>query len=83
MSTAPGKLSPAEFLAELQTNIGRLRAAGPASLSEFSFRAVSPAIDGAPLVLRASTRNADGGVKCWAADAADRAIMVAEAQFTN
>ncbi len=26
-----GKLSPAEFLAELQTNIGRLRAAGPAS----------------------------------------------------
>ncbi|MDB5339675.1 MAG: ATPase [Planctomycetaceae bacterium] len=31
MSTAPGKLSPAEFLAELQTNIGRLRAAGPAT----------------------------------------------------
>ncbi len=31
MTSPSAKLSPAEFLAELQTNIGRLRAAGPAT----------------------------------------------------
>ena len=44
MSTAPGKLSPAEFLAELQTNIGRLRAAGTSPPTGAS-GAKSPAAD--------------------------------------
>ncbi len=42
MSTASAKLSPAEFLTELQNNIGRLRAAGPATAAAQPLVKVAP-----------------------------------------
>ena len=56
-------------------------AAGGAMPVRFQFRAISPAFDGEPLVLRATLPDGDGVVKCWAANAEDQLVMSGEAAF--
>ena len=52
-------------------------------MTAFSFRAVSPLFDGAPILLNGTPPGPDGIARLWAANADGRLAMTAEATLAG
>ncbi|PZR09760.1 MAG: acyl-CoA dehydrogenase [Azospirillum brasilense] len=76
----PGLIVHGPLIATLLLDLTR-REAPDSRVAAFSFRAVSPIFDGAPLHLHGSPPGADGASQLWATNAQGGLAMRAEARF--
>jgi len=74
----PGLVVHGPLIATLLIELVRRNAPG-SRIATFSFRAISPLINGRPMSVNGTPPDADGKVKLWAANAAGGLAMTAEA----